>query len=107
MTRLATTNLQYRRTKCLVAMLLALLVAISSLNSHAAMDTHQIDCGLASQTQLFGGDTTTTDDTRCSACSMLPSSGVLAVAEPPFPAFAPALAMVSHRLPPPRRPPKS
>lgn len=106
MTQLATSHLQHRRSPRLLALLLVLLVAMSGLTTHAAMDSHQIDCGLASQVQVLDGDRSA-DDTRCSACSMLLHSGSLTVAEPPFPAFAPAPALVSHRLPPPRRPPKA
>lgn len=86
--------------RCL-ALLLALLLALSSLSTHAAMDAHQADCGVASSMH-----DDTSDDSRCSACSMVPHLGSLSAVEPPFPAVAPALAMTDHRMPPPRRPPR-
>ncbi|NIC07482.1 hypothetical protein [Billgrantia bachuensis] len=92
-----------QRIRCL-ALLLALLLALSSLSTHAAMDTHQADCGVASSMQQFDDDNS--DDSRCSACSMVPHLGSLSAAEPPFPAVAPALAMTDRRMPPPRRPPR-
>lgn len=87
-----------------LALLLALLLALNSLSAHASMDTHQADCGVASSMQQFDADTT--DDSRCSSCSMVPHLGSLNVVEPPFPAVAPVLAMADHRMPPPRRPPR-
>ncbi|QTP58446.1 hypothetical protein HNO53_06820 [Billgrantia antri] len=88
-----------------LALLLALLLALSSLSTHAAMESHQADCGVASSVQQLDDDTA--DDTRCSACTMVPHLGSLSAVEPPFPAIAPALAMADHRMPPPRRPPRA
>ncbi|MGQ4877666.1 hypothetical protein ACOJCM_03730 [Billgrantia sp. LNSP4103-1] len=106
MTRPTIMKAHYGSAIRLVALLLALLVASNSLMSHAAVDSHMADCGLSSQMQSPNTDTPS-DETRCSACSMLPHSGEMAVDESPFPAFAPALALLDHRLPPPRRPPKA
>lgn len=86
-----------------LALLLALLLVLVSLSTHAAMDTHQADCGVASSTQQLDD---TPDDSRCSACSMVPHLGSLGAVEPPFPVVAPVLAMADHRMPPPRRPPR-
>lgn len=88
-----------------LALLLALLLALASLSTHAAMDSHQADCGVASSMQQFDADTT--DDSRCSACTMVPHLGNLSAVESPFPALAPALAMSDLRIPPPRRPPRT
>ncbi|MDL0434064.1 hypothetical protein QPM17_23265 [Marinobacter sp. TBZ242] len=88
-----------------LVLLIALLLALNSLSTHAAMDTHQADCGVASSMQQFDDDAS--DDSRCSACSMVPHLGSLSAVEPLFPTVAPALAMTDHRMPPPRRPPKA
>ncbi|UYG05101.1 hypothetical protein OCT51_06960 [Halomonas sp. LR3S48] len=87
-----------------LTLLLALLLALNSLSTHAAMDSHQADCGVASSMQQFDADTT--DDTRCPACTMVAHLGRLSAVEPPFPVVAPVLAMADHRMPPPRRPPR-
>lgn len=88
-----------------LALLLALLLALNSLSTHATMDAHQADCGVASSIQQFDGDTW--DDSRCSACTMVPHLGSLNALEPSFAVVIPALAVTDHRMPPPRRPPKA
>lgn len=89
----------------LLALLLALLLAVTSLSSHGAMESHQADCGLTAPAQLLDGDTP--DEPRCASCAALPPSIDLATAAPRFPAFAPALAVIAHRTLPPRRPPRA
>jgi len=89
----------------LLARLLALLLAVTSLSSHGAMESHQADCGLAAPVQLLDADTP--DEHRCASCAALPPAIDLATAAPHFPALAPALAVIAHRPLPPRRPPRT
>lgn len=87
-----------------LALVLALLLGLNALTTHAAMESHQADCGVASSVQQLDDDTA--DDTRCSACTMVPHLGSLSAVAPPILAVAPALAVPDHRMPPPRRPPR-
>ncbi|WP_444999468.1 hypothetical protein [Halomonas mongoliensis] len=105
MTRLDRTSLMQRPGGRLLALLLALLLAVTALSSHGAMESHHADCGLAAQVQLFDADTP--DEHRCASCAAPPPSIDLATAAPHFPALAPALAVIAHRPLPPRRPPRT
>ncbi|AXY43014.1 hypothetical protein [Halomonas sp. JS92-SW72] len=105
MTRPVTASGQSARGGRLLALLLALLLAVTALSSHGAMESHQADCGLVAQVQLL--DAETPDEHRCASCAALPPSIDLATAAPHFPALAPALAVIAHRPLPPRRPPRT
>jgi hypothetical protein len=89
----------------LLALLLALLLAVTAMSSHGAMESQAGDCGLATPVQLLDGDLP--DEPRCAGCTALPSTLSLAVDAPHFPALAPALAVIAHRPLPPRRPPRA
>lgn len=90
----------------LLALLLALLLAMTSLSSHGATQADQPDCLLTPQAamQLDAADT---DDHRCSACSALMPSLSMSTVEPAVPAITPAVAHVKRPSLPPRRPPKA
>ncbi|PWV83190.1 hypothetical protein [Halomonas sp. A11-A] len=105
MHRLIRTSATQRTGGRLLALLLALLLAMVTLSSHGAMESHQADCGLVAQVQLLDADTP--DEHRCASCAALPPSIDLATAAPHFPALAPALAVIAHRPLPPRRPPRT
>lgn len=105
MHRLIRTSATQRTGGRLLALLLALLLAVTALSSHGAMESHQADCGLAAPAQLLDGDTP--DETRCASCAALPPAIDLATAAPHFTALAPALAVIAHRPLPPRRPPRT
>lgn len=105
MHRLIRTSATQRTGGRLLALLLALLLAMVTLSSHGAMESHQADCGLVAQVQLLDADTP--DEHRCASCAALPPSIDLATAAPHFPALAPALAVIAHRPLPPRRPPRA
>ncbi|WP_444679139.1 hypothetical protein [Halomonas sp. E19] len=78
MHRLIRTSATQRTGGRLLALLLALLLAMVTLSSHGAMESHQADCGLVAQVQLLDADTP--DEHRCASCAALPPSIDLATA---------------------------
>lgn len=89
----------------LLALLLALLLAMTSLSSHGATQADQADC-LQPQA-MMQLDSAGSDDHRCSACSALMPSLSLSTAEPVVPATVLAVAYVDRIPLPPRRPPRA
>ncbi|WP_416138574.1 hypothetical protein ACM26W_19290 [Halomonas sp. HK25] len=105
MTRPVTASGHSARGGRLLALLLALLLAVTSLSSHGAMESHQADCGLVAPVQLLDGDMP--EEPRCASCAALPPTIDLPTAAPRFPALAAAQAVIAHRPQPPRRPPRA
>ncbi|WP_114573056.1 hypothetical protein [Halomonas sp. DQ26W] len=106
MTRQIDTSQHGRARGRFLALLLALLLAMTSLSSHGARQAEQADCLLTPQAamQLDAADT---DDHRCSACSALMPSFSLSTVEPAVSATAPAVAYVKRTFLPPLRPPRA
>ncbi|EWH03917.1 hypothetical protein [Halomonas sp. BC04] len=105
MTRHISTSQHRRAGGRFLALLLALLLAMTSLSSHGAAQANQADC-LQPQA-MMQLDSVDTDDHRCSACSALMSSLSLSAEEPAVTATVPAVAYVDRTTLPPRRPPKA
>lgn len=59
-----------------MALLLALLLAVTAVSRHAAIESHQADYGIAATTQLLDSDTP--DEPRLASCAPLPPSLTLA-----------------------------
>lgn len=92
---------QFAKGARLVAMLLAVLLLVSSLPGHAAMDGCAIDCG-ADQIEVMdhaGAD--------CGACMALVDSPVLPRVPPDTLVDLADPAVVEFIAPPPRQPPRS
>ncbi|PMR67138.1 hypothetical protein [Halomonas heilongjiangensis] len=107
MTRLAGTSLHRTRGGRLLALLLVLLLAMGSLSSHGAMDSHALDCGITPQLEHLDAGTSDRDEPRCSACTALAFDLLPAHAAPELPTIGPASAVVAHSPLPPRRPPRA
>ncbi|MFO8045586.1 MAG: hypothetical protein R6U30_06910 [Halomonas sp.] len=88
-----------------MALLLALLLAVTALSSHGAMESHQAACGPAAPVQLLDGDIP--DEPRCASCAALPPLLSLTTHASHLTASAPTLAVIAHRPLPPRRPPRA
>lgn len=106
MTRHIGTSQHGRAGGRFLALLLALLLAMTSLSSHGATQADQPDCLLTPQAamQLDAADT---DDHRCSACSALMPLPALSAAEPAVPATVLAVTYADRTPLPPRRPPRT
>jgi hypothetical protein len=84
----------------LLALLLVVLLSVSSLVGHAAMDS----CADCSATQVAMADHA---DPDCSACAALGASPLVIHAHPNTLADIFSPAMVEYIAPPPRHPPRS
>ncbi|MBR9902400.1 MAG: DUF2946 domain-containing protein [Gammaproteobacteria bacterium] len=119
MHRLTRTSPTQRTGGRWLALLLALLLAIVTMSSHGAMESHQVDCGVAAEWMLdnghsvdgHSGDSQNAvhdhDASSCVTCSITMSQTRLLVFGPERLANSPAMA-VSPQFPlTPRRPPRA
>lgn len=104
MIRLATFNLQHRCIQRLLALLLVLLVAISSLTTHAAMEADPVDCATMTQLQHDASDS---EEHQCSVCTAVTPRFQLALSAPVEKSAAASVAFVTHSPLPPQRPPRA
>jgi hypothetical protein len=110
MTRLAGTAPHRRTGGRLLAILLALLLALTSLSSHGATEGDHADCLVAPYASLqldAGSDDWDRDEPRCSACSALTPAIHLSLAGPAEPAATAAVAFTDRTPLLPRRPPRA
>lgn len=102
MTRFATTNLQHRRTLRFLALLLALLVAMSSLTTHAAMQAETTDCIAVEQLH----EATDSGDHNCGTCTAVSPRLRLTLSAPAEQTATSHVAFMPHTPLPPQRPPR-
>ncbi|AMD01892.1 hypothetical protein [Halomonas chromatireducens] len=88
-----------------MALLLALLLAMTSLSGHGAIQADSADC-LQPQA-MMQLDSVDADDHRCSACSALMPLPALSTAEPAVPSTVLAVTYADRTPLPPRRPPRT
>lgn len=85
----------------LLALLLAMLLSLTSLAGHAAMDACASDCTTA---QVEMVDNT---DPECGTCGAVAASSLDTSAHPDIQAGTATPAVVEYVLPPPHQPPRS
>ncbi|MCA1770700.1 MAG: hypothetical protein LC652_12415 [Halomonas sp.] len=85
----------------LLALLLTVLLSLTSLAGHAAMDACASDCTTA---QVEMVDNT---DPECSACAALTASPLVTNLHPDTLAVTATPAVVNYLSPPPHQPPRS
>ncbi|MBA2779575.1 hypothetical protein [Billgrantia kenyensis] len=104
MTRLALSNLQHRRTLRLLALLLALLVAMGSLTSHAAMEADPTECVAVAQIQH---EASSAEEHHCGTCTAVTPRLQLALSGPDEQSATPGVAFLPYSPLPPQRPPRT
>ncbi|MEQ4541334.1 MAG: hypothetical protein ABN479_20585 [Billgrantia sp.] len=103
MTRFAPINLQHRCILRLLALLLALLVAMSSLTTHAAMQADPTDCIAVEQLH----DPSDSEDHNCGTCTAVSPKPWPTLSGPAEQSAMPDVAFMPHSPLPPQRPPKA
>lgn len=113
MTRFATLHQHYRRAVRLVALLLALLMAVSSLAGHAAMEADAADCVTLAQMQHHVSEGSDDDGKaiadvhHCSVCAAVTPRFQLALSGPVAQSTLPAAVAMTVSPHPPQRPPRT
>ncbi|SEG47549.1 hypothetical protein [Billgrantia desiderata] len=103
MTRFAPSNLQHRRILRLLALLLALLVAMSSLTTHAAIQADSVDCIAVEQLH----EATDSEEHNCGTCTAVIPRTRLALTGPAEQTATPDASFMPHSSLPPQRPPRA
>lgn len=85
----------------LLALLLAVLLSVTSLAGHAAMDACASDCTTAQVEMIDSADP------ECSACAAIGATPVIASTDPDTLVGASGPAVVEYTPSPPRQPPRS
>jgi len=83
-----------------MALLLAVLLSVSSLPGHAALDSCAADCGAAQAEMVDHADA------DCGTCAALTGAPLVAAAQPSTLAGRTDPAVVEFIAPPPREPPR-
>lgn len=119
MHRLTRTSLTHRTGGRWLAVLLALLLAMVTLSSHGAMESHQVDCGVAAEWMSdighsvdgHSGNSQSAehyhDASSCVTCSTTMGQGQLLVLGPERLANSLAMAVFPQFSLTPRRPPRA
>lgn len=93
------------RGQRLLALLLAVLLAMTSLSGHAAMGACADDCAVPQAERPAGGDLGS-GDLDCGACAALPAAPVMRVLPTASPVDAAHPALVDRARLPARPPPR-
>lgn len=90
-----------------LALLLALLLAMVTLSSHGAMESHPGDCGVAAEWMADDGQSAEHDAASCATCTT--ATGQLQLIAPGLgcPAKSPAMAVFPQISLTPERPPRA
>ncbi|RCV89639.1 DUF2946 family protein [Billgrantia montanilacus] len=119
MTRHIGTSQHGRAGGQLLALLLALLMAMVTLSSHGAMESHQVDCGIAAEWMPDGGypddghsgDSQSAehdhDASSCATCSTAMRQSELPALDPQRQSGSPDMAVFPQIPLTPRRPPRA
>ncbi|WP_404296540.1 hypothetical protein [Halomonas sp.] len=117
MDRLTRTSSTQRTGGRLLALLLALLLAMVTLSSHGAMESHQVNCGIAAEWMSDdghsdeghsgGGHSADHEASSCVTCTTATGQALMSVAGLQRQASSPAMAMTPQIPLTPRRPPKA
>lgn len=103
MIRLATSSLQHRRIQRLLALLLVLLVAMSSLTTHAGMQADPLDCIAVEQLH----EANDSEDHNCGTCTAVSPRLRLTLSGPAEQSTTLDVAFMPHSPLPPQRPPRA
>ncbi|QTF92854.1 hypothetical protein [Halomonas sp. BM-2019] len=109
MTRLDHPSLRQRPGGRWLAILLAVLLAMAALSSHAAPPTASGDCGITAEWMADEGQAGDHGDdaAHCATCIAPVPQRLLASGDPTPLTATPGKALVVHHPLPPRRPPRA